>query len=500
MDYLPDLLARRAALSPDKTAMIELSTDRSVIYAQLNDRAARLASVLRQAGIGEGERVVILCRNRIGFFEALFACAKLGAILVPLNWRAPVPELAPLIEMTRPRAFLYGTEDQAAVGALPACGLALGFDDDGPDGYEARLEHARPDPGRAQWPAQDTWYLLFTSGTTGLPKAVIQTYAMAMVNYVNLGQAIDLVSTDVTLNFLPLFHTSGINLHTLPTLLAGGQVLVLPGFEPETMMDLLDAGRLTTFFGVPAIYQGLSLHPRFASVDLTRVRHWGCGGAPLPDTLVHVFADRGAMVCNGFGMTETGPTVFLVDGAAAPRKIGSVGKAQILTEARVTRPDGTEADAGETGEMWMAGPGITPGYWNNPEATAAAFLGRWLKSGDLARKDAEGYTYIVGRLKEMFISGGENVYPAEVENVLARHPDVLEAAVVGAPDEKWGEVGFAYVMARPGCAFDVQSLLAHCKANLAGFKVPRRFIPVADFPRTAAGKVQKHLICEPDGH
>lgn len=492
-----DITAKRAALAPDDLAMEELATGRRVTYRELDDRAARAAALLAEYGVGEGDRVGILCRNRIAFFELLFACGKRGAIAVPLNWRMPAAEMAPVLADCRPRLVFAGAEDMAVAAEAVGPGVPLvGLDDPGPGGYEASLAAARPCATRDRWPGGQTWYLLYTSGTTGTPKAVVYTYAMALVNYVNIGQAIDLRGGDRTLCFLPLFHTAGINLHALPTLMAGGQVLVLPGFNVDVMVELLASGRLDTFFGVPAVYQQISLHPRFADVDLSALRHWGCGGAPLPDALVQRFFDRGVRVCNGMGMTETGPTAFLVDPGHAVQKIGSVGKPQLLVGVRIVDPEGRDVPDGETGELLFSGPGVTPGYWNRPDATAAAFThDGWLRTGDLARRDADGYYYIVGRLKEMFISGGENVYPAEVENVLTQHPDVLEAAVVGVPDPKWGEVGRAFVKLRPGTRDPGPEVLAAwCRARLAAYKVPKGFVMVDDFPRTAAGKVQKHRL------
>lgn len=495
---LTDLLARRATLTPDRPAMTDLERGVTLTFGELHLRAARAATLLNEAGAKDGGRVAILCRNRISFFEVLLGAASTGAIVTPLNWRAPVAELSPLVASAEPKLIFCGYEDRDTAMALAEiCGAdVIDFDERLDHGYEARLAQAKPHPGRRRWPGSDIWYLLYTSGTTGQPKAVIQTYQMAHVNAVNVGQAIDLRSADVTLNFLPLFHTAGINLHTLPTLFAGGHVLILPGFDSDQVMKCLADGALTTFFGVPAVYQALSLHPKFDHVDFGKVRHWGCGGAPLSDALVHAFAARGARVANGMGMTETGPTVFLADPETATNKIGSVGKPQILCEVRITRPDGSEAGLGEAGELWISGPGITPGYWNNPEATAAAFTeDGWLKTGDLASRDADGCYAIVGRLKEMFISGAENVYPAEVENVLASHPAVLEAAVCGVADPRWGEVGWAWIMPRPGWPEpDPATLERWCRDRLAAYKVPKRFKLVSDFPRTPAGKIQKHLI------
>jgi len=345
------------------------------------------------------------------------------------------------------------------------------------------------------WPTDRIWYLLYTSGTTGKPKAVIQTVGMALANYVNVQQATGLTGADTTVNFLPLFHTAGINLHALPLFLAGGTSTVLPKFEVDPLLDLIAQGRVSLFFGVPAIYQALSLSPRLAATDLTKVRHWGCGGAPLPESLIRTFLARGVRVCNGMGMTETGPTVFLMDPAHAVDKIGSVGKPQLLSEVRLVDAAGRDVAAGEQGEILFRGPGITPGYFNNPEATRGAIdPDGWLHSGDVGRRDAEGYYYVVDRIKDMYISGGENVYPAEVEAVLTDHEAVLEAAVIGVPDTRWGEVGHAVIRLRPGAACEVEALRTFARLRLAAYKVPEHVTIVEDYPRTAAGKVQKHLL------
>jgi fatty-acyl-CoA synthase len=488
---LPDLLAQRAALSGAAPALHEVINGETLTYAQLNQRAGQAAQLLADMGVGAGDRVAIMCRNRIAFFELLFACAKLGAILVPLNWRMPAAELAPLIADCQPAVLIAGAED-AAVASQLAVPLLL-LDEPGP--WRERLA-AVPHPGRMGWPPDAPWVLLYTSGTTGMPKAVIQTYGMAVANLVNTQQGVGLRGTDATLNFLPLFHTAGINLHTLPLLLMGGRVHVLPAFEPSAVLNLIAQGALDVFFGVPAVYQLLSLDPGFAAADLSRVRHWGCGGAPLPDALAALYAARGVTVCGGMGMTETGPTVFLADAACARSKPGSVGKPQLLSRVRIVGADGSDVAPGEVGELLFAGPNVTPGYWQRPDATAAAFTAEgWLRSGDLGRCDADGDYYIAGRAKEMFISGAENVYPAEVENALALHPAILEAAVVGRADQRWGEVGHAYLLLRPGHTVpDDAVLIAFLRNRLAAYKIPKCFIWMPEFPRTAAGKVQKHLL------
>lgn len=486
---LVDITAKRAALTPRAIAFEDALTGRRVSYHALDDRCARAAAVLASHGVARTDRVAILCRNRIEFFEIMFACAKLGAILVPLNWRAPAAELTPIVDDCAPALVVYGDSDAELASSIARIPL-LGLDQE----YERELARVTPLQTDRRWAGDAPWFLMYTSGTTGRPKAVIQTYQMSVVNAFHVSQAFGVTGADTTLNFLPLFHTAGIQLVTLPTLIAGGTVIVLPGFDRDRAFDLMP--RLDVFFGVPAIYQQLASHTGFERMDLSHVRAWGCGGAPLPDVLVERFAAKGARVCNGYGMTETGPTAFVAAADEALAKIGSVGKPQMLLDVRIVDSEGKDVADGDAGEIWMRGPGVTPGYWNNPEETAKAFTtDGWLKSGDIGRRDTDGCYYVAGRIKEMYISGGENVYPAEVENVLARHPAVQEAAVIGVPDETWGEVGCAFVMLKGAPpSVDAEDLAAFCRANLAAFKAPKHIVFVQDFPRTAAGKVQKHLL------
>jgi fatty-acyl-CoA synthase len=489
---IPDLLAKRAALSPDAIALEDVQTGRMLSYAALDRRAAKAGGLLLSHGVRQGDRVAILCRNRIAFFELLFACARIGAILVPLNWRMPPAELDLLLADSGARLLFHGAEEAAAAAALATAPALLDLDGD----YERLVEAADPAPARPQWAADGIWYLLYTSGTTGRPKGVIYTFRMAIANHLNIGSAIDIRATDTTLNFLPHFHTAGINLHSLPYLIQGGRVLVLPGFEADALVALFQARRIDTFFAVPTVYQALIDHPAFAAAPLGHVRHWGCGGAPLPDALVGRFRAFGIRICNGMGMTETGPTAFLACPEEAWDRIGSVGKPQLLVSVRIVDASGKDVPDGAVGDLLFGGPAVTPGYWGDAEATRAAFTSDgWLRSGDLARRDEAGFYYIVGRRKEMFISGGENVYPAEVENVLAAHPAVGDAAVVAAPDAKWGEVGRAFIELVEGQTPPAGlELEAFCRTRLAAYKVPKSFELVAAFPRTAAGKVQKHLL------
>ncbi|MFA5538874.1 MAG: AMP-binding protein [Gemmobacter sp.] len=489
MTRAPDPAARRAELSPASPAFTDHGTGRVWTFAEVDAESARLGAGLRAMGLAPGDRVAILCLNRAEFFAALFACLKAGLILAPLNWRQPLAELAPVAASVGCAAIIHDSRHAPTAAALGLPCIAMA-DEGGFGGFGGG---AAPLPPR-DIPETDPWYLLFTSGTTGLPKAVIQTPRMALANAVNISQAVGLTGGDTSVNFLPLFHTGGINLYTLPLFFWGGHSHILPKFDPGRLLSMIAEGQVSQFFGVPAIYQAFRLHPGIGRIDLGAVRGWGCGGAALPPDVIRFFADRGAVICNGFGMTETGPTGFLIDRAAALAKIGSVGKPQMMTEARLAGvPDGAPGE----GELLMRGATVTPGYYGNPEATAAVFTpDGWLKSGDVARRDADGYYAIIDRIKDMYISGGENVYPAEVERVLITHPDILEAAVIGVADERWGETGAAFLIARPGRTPDLDALPGWCRERLAAYKIPRSFRLVGDFPRTAAGKVRKPLLRE----
>ena len=492
MQTLFDFAAKRAELQPDALAFAEVETGRRTSFAEFNAAAERGASVLAGLRVAAGDTVAVLSHNSVTFFELLFACGKLGSILVPLNWRQTAAELAPILADCGARALFH---DAATAPLARRLGSGAGLSPIAFTEYEARAASEPPTRRPSAWRSDRIWYLLHTSGTTGRPKAVIQTVGMALANAINVQQATHLTAGDRGVNFLPLFHTAGINLHTLPLFIAGGSSTILAKFASAPLLELIAAGRVSMLFAVPTIYQDLSADPSFGNADLSRVRHWGCGGAPLPEHLLDLFLAKGVRICNGMGMTETGPTVFLMDPERVTDKIGSVGKPQLLSEVRLVDADGRDVGDGELGEVLFRGPNITPGYYRNPEATAAAFTpDGWLRSGDIARRDGEGYYYIVDRLKDMYISGGENVYPAEVEAVLASHPAVLEAAVIGVADPRWGEVGHAVICLRPGAELEPAALLTFARARLAGYKVPRHVTLVAEFPRTAAGKVQKHLL------
>jgi fatty-acyl-CoA synthase len=501
-----DLPAHRSRVTPEHPALEDLESGLRYNYRQLNEQAARFAAAATgRWGLKPGDRVAWLGHSRAEFFVMLFGCAKAELILVPLNWRLALPELEILLTDCQPRVLIYGSEfSDTAVSLARQFSHLQRVALDPPEGLQADEHHYHDDldatmPDLTPHPDRDPdqpWYLLYTSGTTGRPKGVIQTFRMMLANYLNIGLAVSLRQEDVLLNLLPQFHTAGINLYSSAVFMAGGCVLVARQFEPDAAMAVL-AERATVFFGVPAVYQALLDHPQFDGERLAGVRSWGCGGAALPLPVARSFAEQGIRVRTGMGMTETGPTVFLLNEQDVLDKPGSVGRPQLLAEVRIVDADGRDLPVGEAGELLIRGPGITPGYWNRPDATADALdADGWLHSGDIARCDEDGCYWIVDRCKDMFISGGENIYPAEVERVLLEHPAISEVAVIGIADERWGEVGKAYFALHQDAREipDSEGLARFCRQELAGYKVPKIFERVEALPRNALGKVTKQVL------
>ena len=496
--HVPDWLAKNAAQFPDKLALVDLHGGRRLSYAELDQRASRFAELARDRWrLRPGERIALLAHNSAEYVEILYGCAKAQLLLVCLNWRLTVDELSGVLADAQAQAIVYGEEFAAQGSALAERyklpqRLVLGAARAGADSYEAALAASSGAGITWSWRGFDEpWYLLYTSGATGKPKGVLQTYGMTFYNAVNGMLAAGLRREDTLLSLLPYFHTGGLNLYMNPLVMCGGTTVIMRQFDPDQTMRLLQ-GEVTVMFGVPAIYLFLSQHKDFAAADFSGVRNWACGGAPIPKSLLEQYLAKGVTICFGFGMTETGPTVFLTDEATARKKVGTVGKPVMYVEARLVDSATRQTlGANQRGELLLRGPGLTPGYWNNPEASSKAYEDGWLCTGDIAYRDEDGDYYIVDRSKDMYISGGENVYPAEVENVIFQMPGVAEVAVIGVADAKWGEVGRAIVSLKPEQTLTAEEIVAYCKSKLAGYKVPKHVSFVPALPRNAAGKVEK---------
>ncbi len=492
-----DWLSHHADRRPHKLAIHDLATGRKLTYAQLDARARKLARHLEALGLGKADRVAILAPNCPEFFEVQFAAAKTGLVMLPLNWRLAVPELQYIMGDAGPKVLIHdaGFRDQA-LALKAACGIPHLIEIDTADpasAYERALAGAKGEPAVLPLTHDDMITIMYTSGTTGHPKGAVITHGMNFWNCVNLGVPALIGPNTVQLVILPLFHTGGLNCYANPVLHAGGSILIMRAFDPaEALRHIGDRSLgITHFFGVPAPYQFMMQHPTFAETDLSRLQIAGVGGAPCALAILEGWAARGVPLVQGYGMTETSPSATMLDAADAARKVGSAGKALLHTEVRIVDEAGKDVARGEIGELWTRGPNITPGYWNKPEATKNSFVDGWLKTGDAARADEEGFIYIVDRWKDMYISGGENVYPAEVENVIFQLPAVADAAVIGVPSERWGEVGKAVVVIKPGMRISAEEVIGHCVPRLAKFKVPQSVEFIDALPRNATGKVLK---------
>lgn len=502
----PDWLARRAQLSPERVALIDTQAgDRPITYREWNAQANRTAWWLREAlGVGKGDRVAVLAKNSVAYLDLWFALGKIGGVLQNLNWRLTPYELEGIVREGAPKALVYDPEFAAtvqalatALGDLPLRWVSLG-EPLAPEhlSFAAREGFPAAPPPRPPIDPEDPWVICYTGGTTGLPKGAILSHRAITANAVNTIISWGLRPDDATILNAPLFHTGGLNVFTAPLVYLGGMSVVCREFDLEQTFDWLESGRVTVYFGVPTMFIMMQNHPRWEKADFSALRFVISGGAPCPLPVFERFWAKGVEFKTGYGLTEAGPNTFWLPPEQVQAKPGAVGYPLFHVEVRVVDEAGRDLPPGQVGELLIRGPHLFSGYLNRPEETAAALRDGWLHTGDLAQYDEDGYFTIMGRRKEMIISGGENVYPAEIESVLHGHPAVAEAAVIGAPDPKWGEVPWAAVVLRPGHHLTADDLRAYCRQRLAGYKVPKRFVFVDSLPKTGANKVDKRRLAE----
>jgi len=455
-------LRDRARTTPDRVA-VDLEGALTT-YVELDERSDELA-----ASLSHGEVVSTLTGNSVEHIAFFFACAKVGAILHPISWRLAPAEVAFQLDDAGSDVFVVEDEQRdLAEAALALANVAP----------VQTLKARRGTPGAS--PAdEDGLLLIYTSGTTGKPKGALLTHANCFWTNVSFDLATGIAGDDIALAFLPQFHVGGWNVQPLLSWWKGARIILERAFDPSRALRLVQEKRVTTLMGVPANYLFMAQDPGFAAADLSSLRRAVVGGAPMPVPLIEAWRERGVEIVQGYGLTEASPNVLCLPPEDAMRKIGSAGKPYPFVDV----------DVSDEGELLVRGPNVFPGYWRNPEASAIALADGWLHTGDVVERDDEGYFWIKGRLKEMFISGGENVYPAEIESVLHEHPLVSDAAVVGVTDERWGEVGVAYVVTNG--AVTTEELTEFCRERLARFKVPKRVRFVHELPRNSMGKIQK---------
>ncbi|WP_223639944.1 long-chain fatty acid--CoA ligase [Corallococcus sp. EGB] len=494
MPIVHDWLARRALLAPERTALVDsLRGGRRVSWAEWNDSAHRTALLLRGLGVGVGDRVSVLAFNGVETLDLVFACAKLGAVLQPLNWRLGVEELHGLLSDVAPSVVCFGPDFRSQVDALrprlTTRWIPLA------DPLFCSRETLSGDLPSVELEADAPWVLCSTGGSTGLPKSAVLTHGSLTANAVNTVVSWGLSQDDVALLNAPLFHTGGLNVFTLPLVYAGGASVVCRAFDVEQTFGLIHSGSVNLVFGVPTMFIEMQRHPRFDDVDFSRLKLLISGGAPCPAPVFERFFARGIPFRTGYGLTEGGPNNFFLPDSVMRSHAGFVGVPLFHVEARIAG----EQRPGDVGELLLRGPHLCAGYWRRPEETARTFVEGWLHTGDLASRDDRGFFRIEGRAKDLIISGGENIHPSEVESVLAGHPDVAEVAVIGVPDPKWGETPRALVVPRPGASPTLEALTAFCADRLARYKRPRTLRLLDALPRTPAGKVDRRALARSYG-
>jgi fatty-acyl-CoA synthase len=479
----PDLAARGARRWPQRPAL--WADGRWYSYGELEARATQLAARLAADGVAKGDRVAILALNHLAHFDLLLAAPKLGFIYTPFNHRLSEEETRALFHYVRPvRLFVdAGNRALAAGHAGPTVALE----------HYAQWLQGPAVAARCAVTADDIHMLLFTGGSTGTPKGALLPYRQTLANIVATVRGWWLTRADAAIQATPCFHAA-LNVYATPLLAIGGRVVLMPSFEPGDYLRLMQSARVTRLFMVPTMYRMLAEHPAFATADVASVRGAVSGGAPCPPALRALFAARGIAFKQGFGMTEAGVNCFAITDAEAAAEPLAVGRPLPGLSAVVRREDGSVCSTDEVGELTLRGPQVCAGYFERDKEWGESYRDGWLWTGDLARVDAAGRHFIVGRRKEMFISGGENVYPAEVEAVLATHPALLECAVLGVPDARWGEVGLAAVSVKPGASLDAPTLTAWLKTQIAGYKRPRAVLFFTALPKTGAGKFNKPEI------
>jgi len=493
-----DWLDKRAKLTPDRVALIDYVSGSKTTFAEWNERVNRTANYLSSLGVSKGDRIAVYASNRSEYLDLFWAAPKIGAMLQNLNWRLTVFELKGIVESGAPKVLVYSEDWRQQVDELRLSFttvehvVAMTNPGAGDRDFAERDLMSGTLDGTPELTLDDPWGIYYTGGTTGLPKGAVITHGNITWNSINTITSWGINDKHKAAIQLPFFHIGGPNIFMVPLVHAGGTTILCSGFDPDETFDLVENAGITHYVAVPTMFQMLQEHPKWDHADFSKLELVMSGGAPCPVPVMEKFWDRGVDFKMGYGLTEASGNNFWLPPEMVREKIGSVGYPLFHVDMKIIRENGTECDDNEEGELLIGGPHIVDGYWKNPAATAEVFRDGWLHTGDVARRDGDGCYSVLGRSKEMFISGGENVYPAEIESALSEHPMVLEAAVVGVPHETWGEVGRAFVVVADNyeeCA--VRNFLTE---RLARYKLPRSIIVLDSLPLTAIGKLDKKLL------
>jgi fatty-acyl-CoA synthase len=474
--------------------------DLELTKGEFNSRVSRLANAFQEMGLRKGERVGVLMANSHVFLEILFALSKIGGIMVPLNFRLVAPELGYILNDSEPRVLVYSPEFLELVkelrGKVPTierfiCEMEGG--DPGDLEYEAWIanESDREPKTASEVVLDDPHFIMYTSGTTGRPKGAVVRQGQTQWNAINAMHMYSINRQGCSVCCAPLFHIGALHASATPTMYGGAKLVIQRFFNPAGVLRLIEENKVNTMFGIPVMFLFMSQVPGFETTDFSSVDYFIAGGSPCPKPLIEKYLERGVNFNQGYGMTETATAVTALRTSDALRKLGSCGKPVFHTDVRIADLDGKDLPPGEMGEVLIKGPNVIREYWRRPEETANAIVDGWLHSGDMGYLDEDGYLYLVDRRKDMYISGGENVYPAEVEDVIMGFPGVADVGVIGVPDEKWGEAGMAVVVKAPNAEITAESIIEQCRGRLAKYKIPKKVAFVEQLPRTLTGKILK---------
>ncbi|WP_223591686.1 acyl-CoA synthetase [Neobacillus bataviensis] len=486
-----DWLENRARLSPKKPAIIDEKTDKACSFKELNNRVKCTADWLLERGIKKGDRIALISPNHISYFDLLFACGKIGAIFVPLNWRLSFQEIKEILEDCTPKLIGYHRQFQGIYKQLMSFSIDSFFID------ELACEGISTENSlKNDIVETDPLAMIYTGGTTGKPKGVVLSHQSILWNAINTILSWGISDNEVTINYLPMFHTGGLNALSIPILMAGGTVVIGEQFTAQKAVESLNRYRCTIVLLVPTMYHSLIQSQEFQNSSFPSMKIFLSGAAPCPLQIYEAFKRKGYAFKEGYGLTEAGPNNFYITPEDALIKRGSVGKPMLFNSIRLVKLDGGQAGQNEVGELLLKGKHSFSHYWNNTQATQEAIKDGWVYTGDLATKDEHGFYYIVGRKKDMIITGGENVYPLEIEQWLSEHPAIDEVAVTGLPDEKWGEIVAAFIVLKHSKLAADEELKTYCEAKLGRYKIPKRFIFLQELPKTHVGKIDKKKLRE----
>jgi fatty-acyl-CoA synthase len=500
--WVGDWTGKRAMLTPDREAIFDNIEKKSYSFEEMDRRANQVARLLLDSGVEKGDRVGVLSKNRFDFLDLLFACGKIGAILTPFNTRLTTPEIEYLVGKTEPSMFFYdpnlSTKFRELRSFLERKPIVIMGDkkSDTDIDINSILKKKASDPvERPSLTLEDPYLIVFTGGTTGLPKGAILSHGLVFWNSVNTIVSWGLKPDDIQPLLFPLFHTGGINVLLIPFYHLGAKSIIMGDFDVGETLKVIEEEKCTIVIAVPTQFNMMSESPEFPKANFDSVRVFISGGAPCPVAIMEKYWERGKILKMGYGLTEVGPNNFYLPENEVKRKPSSVGFPVFHCDMRVSDDHGNEVPAGAVGELLLRGPHIFSGYWGEPEETAKTIEpDGWVHTGDLVMKDDEGFYFITGRKKDMFISGGENVYPTEIEELLYKHPSILEAAVVGVPHEKWGEVGKAVIVLKPGKSLTQEEILDYLNGKLARYKIPKQYEFRKELPKSAAGKILKREL------